>query len=394
VAGPLAGVRVIDCSAVLAGPLSTMILADQGAAVVKVEPPGLGDIVRYLGASRAGVSALFANANRGKRSIALNLKDPRGLDVFTDMIRDADVLVENFRPGATERLGIDEPAMRAVNRRLIYVSLTGFGPTGPRAHHRVYDNVIQGYSGMTAVQGDPATGRPEIVRQLVCDKVTALTTAQAITAALLARANGGDGQRIDIAMLDAAVAFLWPDGMMNETLLGDDVLPAPSVANAYRVTKTADGYATAMPLSDAEFAAICRALDVPELADDPRFATLPDRMTRIDEWAGLLQERAQQFSTTDLVARMQAGDVPSAALLTPGEVPTDEQVVHNHLVGERDDPTMGRLRQPRPAARFAATEAHGDGAVPALGQHTDEILRETGRDAAAISALKEAGAVA
>jgi crotonobetainyl-CoA:carnitine CoA-transferase CaiB-like acyl-CoA transferase len=385
---------VLDCSAVLAGPLATMILADQGADVVKIEPPGLGDIVRYLGTSRGGVSAMFANANRGKRSLALDLKDARGLEVFTDLVRTADVLVENFRPGAVERLGIDEPAMRAVNPQLIYVSLTGFGATGPRASHRVYDNVIQGYSGMTSVQGDPNSGQPEIVRQLVCDKVTALTASQAMTAALLARSNGTGGQRIDVAMLDAAVAFLWPDGMMNETLLGDDILPAPSVANAYRVTRTADGYATAIPLSDAEFAGICRALDVPELADDPRFATLPDRIGRIEEWARILQERAEHIPTAELVARMQSEEVPSAALLTPAEVVVDAQVVHNELMTERDDPTVGRIRQPRPAARFAATPASGTGPVPSLGQHTDELLAEAGCDAATIADLREAGVVA
>jgi crotonobetainyl-CoA:carnitine CoA-transferase CaiB-like acyl-CoA transferase len=394
VPGPLAGVRVIDCSAVLAGPLATMILADQGAEVIKVEAPGLGDIVRYLGTSRAGVSAMFANANRGKRSIALNLKDPRGRELLAELVRDADVVVENFRPGAATRLGIDDRSLRAVNPALITLSLTGFGPTGPRAQHRVYDNVIQGYSGMTGAQADPTRDQPEIVRQLVCDKVTALTAAQAVTAALLARANGAGGQHLDVAMLDAAVAFLWPDGMMDETLLGDDVTHAVSVARAYRVTRTADGWATAIPLSDAEFAGICRAVGAPELADDPRFTSLPDRIARLEEWASIIEARSARIPTAELIARMEAEDVPCAALLTPGEVADDAQVAANELLAERDDPLVGRLRQPRPAARFRATPPESGGAVPALGQHTDEILAELGHDATAIAELRDAGVVA
>jgi crotonobetainyl-CoA:carnitine CoA-transferase CaiB-like acyl-CoA transferase len=374
--------------------MAAMILADQGADVIKVEPPGLGDIVRYLGSSRHGVSAMFANANRGKRSVALDLKDPHGREVLVDLVRDADVMIENFRPGTVERLGIDHESLRPLNPDLIYLSLTGFGATGPRAGHRVYDNVIQGYSGMTGAQADPTTGRPEIVRQLVCDKVSALTAAQAVTAALLARANGAGGQRLEVAMLDAAVAFLWPDGMMNETLLGDDVTPAASVASAYRVTRTADGWATAIPLSDSEFAGICRALECPELADDPRFATLPDRISRIEEWTGIIEERASGITTAELVARMEAEGVPCAALLTPADVAADAQVAANELLVERNDPVVGRLRQPRPPARFAATPATADGAIPALGQHTDEILAELGRDSQTVADLRAAGIVA
>jgi crotonobetainyl-CoA:carnitine CoA-transferase CaiB-like acyl-CoA transferase len=189
-AAPLTGVRVLDLSVMISGPLAGMILADQGADVIKVESPGLGDLMRLLGSSKGGVTGIYLNNNRGKRSLVLDLKQPAGADVLKRLVADADVLIQNFRPGAMARLGLDYETLAALNPDLIYVSISGYGPDGPSSHRRVYDNVIQAASGFAAVQTDPASSKPTMFRMLVCDKITAYTAAQAITSALFARATG------------------------------------------------------------------------------------------------------------------------------------------------------------------------------------------------------------
>ena len=271
--GPLEGVRVLDLSTMISGPLAAMLLADQGADVIKVESPGIGDLMRYLGSHRNGVTGLFANNNRGKRSIVVDLKEPRGVEVLKQLAASADVLVQNFRPGAMTRLGLGYDDLAAVNPRLIYVSISGFGSTGPYSKRRVYDNVIQAYAGYAGVQTNPATGEPAVFRTLVCDKATAYTAAQAITAALFARERGSaEGQHIELAMLDAGIAFLWPDAAMDRALLEDDTARQPTIGSNYQVTKLQDGYVVASAISDSEFAGYCAALGQPEIAEDPRFA--------------------------------------------------------------------------------------------------------------------------
>ena len=263
--GPLAGLRVIDLSNMISGPLATMILGDQGADVIKVEVPGMGDPMRMFGALRGGMSSTFVNLNRSKRSIALNLRDDEARDVLRGLLRGADVLVQNFRPGVLDRLGFGYDAVRAVTPDIVYASISGFGETGPFAHRPVYDNVVQALSGVAAVQADPDTGKPELVRNLSLDKATAYSVAQAVTAALLARARGRGGQHVRIAMLDVAIAFLWPDGMMNHTFLGDDVFRVPPFATIYRIYATADGAITVAALTDAQWADACRAAEREDL---------------------------------------------------------------------------------------------------------------------------------
>lgn len=215
--GPLHGYRIIDVTQMVSGPMATMILADQGADVVKVEPAGSGDATRGLGSARRGMTPMFAVINRSKRSVAVNLKDSRGVELLKSLVSGADVFIQNFRPGAAERMGIGEAAMRRVKPDLIYVSISGFGESGPYAHKRVYDPVVQALSGLAAIQADVATGRPRMMRLIVPDKVTALTAAQAVTAALLARERTGKGNHVKLAMLDAVVAFMWPEGMAGYT---------------------------------------------------------------------------------------------------------------------------------------------------------------------------------
>ena len=390
--GALDGVKVVDLSVMISGPLAGMMLADHGADVIKVESPGLGDIMRFLGTNKGGITGIFAGNNRGKRSLVVNLKHPDGLDVLRRLIADADVLIQNFRPGAMERLGLGYDDVVAMNPDIVYTSISGYGPDGPLSHRRVYDNVIQAASGLASVQTDPATGVPSLYRTLLCDKTTAYTAVQAIIAALYARATGAArGQHIVLAMLDAAIAFMWPDAAMDAILLDDDVTRAPTIGANYAATKLADGYITAGAVSDAEFRGICAAYGRPEIADDPRFATALSRTANATAMVALFRELATETKVDEFLARAEEHDVPASRIQTLDDLPTDPQVVHNEVFVERVHPVAGRIREPRPAARMSATPQQVGGHAPRYGEHTDEIVRGLGLDPAA---LRESGAIA
>ncbi len=385
--GPLTGVKVVDFSVMISGPLAAMMLADQGADVIKVESPGLGDIMRFLGSNKGSMTGIFANNNRGKRSIVVDLKQAAGVDLVRRLVEDADVVIQNFRPGAMERLGLGYDDLRAINPDLIYTSISGFGPNGPYSGRRVYDNVIQAASGLASVQGDPATGEPALYRTLICDKTTAYTAAQAITAALFARATGrAAGQHVEVAMLDTAIAFMWPDSAMDAVLLDDDVMRAATIAANYAITRLADGYAAASPVTDSEFRGLCAALGVPEVADDPRFGDVMSRMANVGAMAALLVDAATSCSVDDFAARAVEHDVPASKVTTLAEIHDDPQVINNAVFVERVHPLAGRLREPRAAARMSATPQRVSDHAPGFGQHSDEIAGEIGLDAAALRA--------
>ncbi len=381
--GPLHGVKVVDLSVMISGPLAAMMLADQGAEVVKVESPGLGDIMRFLGTSKGGVTGIFANNNRGKRSLVVDLKSDDGKGIVRRLIADADVLIQNFRPGAMERLGLGWEEMHILNPKLIYVSISGFGPDGPYSHRRVYDNIIQAASGLASVQSDPATGKPSLFRTLLCDKVTSYTAAQAITAALYARAVGtASGQHVVLAMLDAAIAFMWPDSAMDAALLDDDATRSPTIGSNYSVTTLADGHAAVSTVTDSEFAGLCAAFGRPDVGRDPRFATLGARMQNIAELVVMMRDHAAATTLEHFLAGADEHDVPASRINTLAELPADPQVIHNDVFVERQHPQAGTLREPRPAPRFSATPAVVSAHAPAYGQHSDEIVTELGLDAA------------
>jgi crotonobetainyl-CoA:carnitine CoA-transferase CaiB-like acyl-CoA transferase len=393
--GPLAGIRVIDCSAVLSGPMATMLLADQGADVIKVEQPGIGDYLRLSPFSRGGLGAFFVNGNRGKRAITLDLHQPRGRELLLSLVRAADVFVQNFRPGAVERLGIAESDLRAVRPDLVYVSISGFGETGPYAKRRVYDPVIQALSGSVAIQVHPDTGERDLVRHVICDKASALTAAQAITAALFARERGAGGQHVRVAMLDASLAFFWPDGMMAHTLVGPGVERAgPTLYQLYRLTETADGHLIYFAVSDAEFHGLFRALGRGEWCEDERFRDLGSRIAHTAVLEPMIRAEFKKWPTQEIIARMAAESLPVAPALSLEEVVSDPQVRHNEILVERDHPTAGRIRQPRPPARFDKTPAEPGRLAPLPGEHTDEILAELGIDGDERKRLREAKIVA
>ncbi len=380
--GPLDGVKVVDFSVMISGPLAAMMLADQGADVVKVETPGFGDIMRLLGTSKNGMTGIFANNNRGKRSLVVDLKADGGRDVVHRLVEDADVVIQNFRPGAMTRLGLGYDDLAAINPDLVYTSISGYGPSGPYSGRRVYDNVIQAASGLASVQTDPATGEPTMFRTLLCDKSTAYTAAQAITAALYARATGkAGGQHIELAMIDTAIAFLWPDSAMDAALLDDDVNRQPTLASNYAVTRLADGFASAGAVTDAEFAGLCATYGRPEMAEDPRFVDTLSRMANANAMVVELAEAAAGCSLDDFVERSQEHDVPASKINTLDDLPTDPQIVNNEVFVERDHPIAGRIREPRPAARFHATPQRVARVAPGHGEHTLEIVAELGFDA-------------
>jgi crotonobetainyl-CoA:carnitine CoA-transferase CaiB-like acyl-CoA transferase len=274
--GPLDGIRVLDLSTMVSGPVAAMMLADQGAEVIKVEP-GHGEQMRHLGVPHNGVGAMFWSCNRGKKSLALDLKAEAGKKILWQLVETADVFIQNFRPGAIDRMGFPASRTLEVNPRLIYVSISGFGEAGPYAHQRVYDPVIQALSGATDIQRDRATGRPQMFRIIVADKVTSVTAAQAVSSALFARERTGAGQHIRLSMLDTMVAFFWPEGMSAITFAERESDPSGSGGAMDLIYETRDGYITAGAISDAEWAGMCRALERADLIEDDRFKTAVGR---------------------------------------------------------------------------------------------------------------------
>lgn len=386
--GALDGVKVLDLSVMISGPLAGMMLADQGAEVVKVESPGLGDLMRFLGTNKGGLTGIFLNNNRGKKSLVVDLKRDEGRDVLLRLVESSDVLIQNFRPGAMERLGLGYEDLAAVNPDLVYTSISGYGPDGPASHRRVYDNVIQAASGLASVQSDPASGTPSLYRTLVCDKTTALTAAQAITAALYARATGqARGQHVVVAMLDVAISFLWPDSGMDAVLLDEDANRAPTIGANYAVTALADGFVSAGAVSDAEFRGLCHALGHPEMADDERFATALARTANAGALVALMRQYAAETTVEAFMHRAEEHDVPASRIMQIDEIPHDPQVQHNGIFVDREHPLAGRVREPRPAARLSATPSQVGDHAPTYGQHSDEIVSALGLDPSELRAL-------
>ena len=387
--GPLNGVRVLDLTGVVSGPFATMFLADQGADVIKIEPIG-GDITRRSRASidkNGEFSALFISSNRGKRSLSIDVKSEAGREVLAKLVAQADVLVQNFRPGTMERLGLGADELRQRHPRLIYVSISGVGETGPYVKKRVYDPIIQGLSGFADIQSQPVTNRPQMIRTIVCDKTTAVMTAQAVAAALYAREKTGKGDHIKVAMLDVMISYLWPEGMMQYTVVGAEATAGDPNDRPDLVFKTSDGYITAGTISDSEWQGFCKATRDPELANDPRFATPGGRSVNATARINKMQEYIAQHSTAEWLERLDAADVPCAPILRRGEIIHNEQVVARGIITEFDQPTVGRVRQPKPAARFELNESAIGGPAPRIGEHSREVLAQLGYDERSIEKM-------
>ncbi len=383
--GALDGLRVLDLTTMVAGPVATMMLADQGADVIKIESPG-GDLMRRFTHSADRLPASFLSCNRNKRSLALDLKSPEGLEILKKLIATADVFVQNFRPGTIEQMGLGEEVVRGIRKDIIYVSISGFGDKGPYAQRRAYDPVIQALSGLAEIQADWETGRPRMVRAIVADCTTALTVAQAITAALVAKERSGIGQHVRIAMLDAMIAYLWPEAMPSLTYVGEESDPSLGQRGPDLVYATQDRYITAGAMSDAEWVGMCRALDLENLIDDPRLKTTAARAYNSAERRRLVAAELEKWRADEILPRLLEHDVPSAPVLSRFELMQDPQIRESGILEEHQYATC-TVRQPRPAARFDRTPAEVRTLAPQLGQDNSAILDELGYGAEDIARL-------
>lgn len=384
--GPLAGIKVLDLTSMVSGPMGAMMLADQGAEVIKVEPL-YGEQLRHMAAPHNGVNPVFYSCNRGKKSLALDLKSDEGKEILKKLVSEADVFMQNFRPGAIERMGFGEPAMRKLNEKLIYLSISGFGEKGPYAQSRVYDPVIQALSGATDIQADRQSGRPQMFRIIIADKVTSVTAAQAVSSALFARERHGKGQHIQLSMLDTMLSFFWAEGMAG-LVYGEKEFDVRKLQGTQDlIYKAKDRYITAGAVSDAEWAGMCRALNQEKWLEDERFSNSAARVANAEERKKMTGAEIEKWDSEEILARFQEEGVPSAPLLDRMELMAHPQILANESIERIVHKGFGEVRQARPAAQFSETPSGIDAPAPRLGQHGREILSGLGYDDGAIEAL-------
>lgn len=377
--GALDGVKILDLTSMVSGPMGAMMLADQGAEVIKVEPLH-GEQMRHMAAAHNGVNAPFYSCNRGKKSLALDLKSKAGKEILLKLAAQADVFMQNFRPGAIERMGFSEASLRKINKKLIYLSISGFGEKGPYALSRVYDPVIQALSGATDIQADRASGRPQMFRIIIADKVTSLTAAQAVSSALYAREREGKGQHIRLSMLDAMLAFFWPEGMAG-LVYGEREFDVRKLQGTQDlIYKAKDRYITAGAVSNAEWGGMCRALNREDWLEDERFKTSAARMVNSQTRKTITGEEIAKWDSEELLARFQEEGVPCAPLLDRMELMQHAQILANGSILRTEHDGFGEVRQARPAAQFEGTPSKIARPAPKLGEHGGEILTELGYD--------------
>lgn len=371
--GPLTGFRIVDFTANMSGPFATMVLGDQGADVVKVEAPE-GDVMRRTGTGSEGYAAFYANLNRSKRSIVLDLSAPAARPVVDALLDGADVVVHNIRAGAAARLGLDAESVRAGRPSVVHVAISGFGTDGPYRDRPAYDHVIQALAGFAAAQADPRTGVPELVRQGIVDKLTAQTVAQAITAALLERARTGVGGAVQVSMLDAALAFLWPDGMMSHTIVDPEIV-RPPVSRSFRLTRTTDGHLAFMVVAPRQYRQLVAALD---LGGDESLAGLDNPSVNAAPLLRAVAARFGEKTTAEAMALLTEFDIPAAPVSSLDALHEHPQVVAAGSVDAFDHPVLGAVRQANPAVRFRGERTSTLRPAPRLGEHTAEICAELG----------------
>ena len=384
--GPLDGITVVDVSSAVAGAWVSTQLAEMGAEVVMIEKVGASDVMRLTGAIVGDQSGCWVQMHRNKRGMDLDIRDARGREILLQLVEGADVFIQNFRPGVAERLRIGYDDLSAINPDLVYLSVSGFGPDGPYAHQPVYDPIIQSLSGMTEAQGG------DFVKSATADKTTAMTGANAVLGALLARSNGAGGQHVEVNLLDSTLSWMWLDYFWNESV--PEAPRTPTYSEWYSPWQTIDGWVGAIWPSDEQYARVCLKLGVSHLADDPRFATREARIRNSNEHQREFAKLLGEFTTADALKALEEADVPCAPVLSITEVFDDPQVKHNETVLTHHHPVVGQVRTARFPARFSKTPTQLERMAPGKGEHTDEVLAELGRSPADIAELRGNGIVA
>ena len=377
--GPLEGVKILDLTTMVSGPMGAMILADQGAEVIKVEPLA-GDQLRHMAAPHNGVNAPFYSCNRGKKSLAIDLKSKEGKEILNKLVEQSDVFMQNFRPGTIERMGFGYEELKKINPKLIFLSISGFGNKGPYAQSRVYDPVIQALSGATDIQADRDTGTPKMFRIVVADKVTSLTASQAVSSALYAREKTSQGQHIKLSMLDSVIAFFWPEGMTGLVFEENEFDVRKLQGSQDLIYQAKDRYITAGAVSDAEWMGMCKALNMEELIEDERFSTSSARVINAEERKQITGAEIKKWNSEDILERFQAEGVPSAPLLDRMELMHHEQIIANKTILREHYKGFGEVRQAKPAAYFENTPSEITRPAPKLGEHGKEIVLSLGYD--------------
>ena len=372
--GPLEGYKVLELTSTVSGPFASMMLADQGAEVTKVEPPGIGDLARFMGTTKTGIGAMFTVLNRNKKCICLDFKNPEDFEVLTKLIQETDVLVENYRPGIVKKLGIDYDSAVKINPEIIYCSISGYGQSGPYKERKVYDPLIQATAGTAAAQ---SSSNPEFFRTIVFDKVTALTAAQTITSALLQKERIGKGQYIPISMMDSALYYSWPDMMMNQTFLkgGESI---GELADYFSVYKTNDGFITIiLAASDEVFNPFCEYFNA-DLHKDKKFSNAAARVKNKDDLTSEINKITQEYNTKELIDLMDLHGIPASVVNQLDDIYKDPQVIEQGSLVEVEHPITGTMRMPRPPFKFLNQDKFPKKQATILGADTREVLESLG----------------
>ena len=378
--GPLTGIRVIDITSMITGPLCSQQLGDLGADVIKIEPIH-GEISRWMAPpQKAGLSGFYTQMNRNKRSLALDLKNPEGIAIIKQLAATADILVENFRGGVPDRLGIGYEALRALNDRLIFVSITGFGPTGPYSHRPAYDPIAQGLVGMMHIQGMPFGGKPQLILSGSDAKIKPTSAVGLALAALYARdrpGGTGKGQRVDVPMIDAWATNSLPDMIPVDSFVPNEMQdPAPLAV--LRTFETSDGFVVGMALQDNHFRNLCQALECTELLEREGMRNLGERVTDFRPWLDAIGEVMKRFTTEELLSRLDAVGVPFGPVKTIREFVEDPQAKHNRTTFDAEHSEAGTMRYVRYPGHLSETPACLHRHPPRLGEHSREVLQEAG----------------
>ena len=393
--GPLAGIRVIDLTRVLSGPFCSMMLGDMGAEVIKIERPSAGDDTRAFAPPYQGEeSAYFLSVNRNKKSLALDMKQDAAKEVLWKLVENADVIIENFRPGAAARLGFGYKDVAARNPGIIYGSISGFGDTGPGAKRPGYDLVIQGESGIMDITGDPDSP-PTKMGTSIADMVAGMMLSQGILAALNARHVIGKGQHVKVSMLEALASLLTYQA---SNYYATGITPKrrgnahPSIV-PYETFQAGDGWLNVAVANDSLWQKFCDAADKPEWKDHPNYAAAPDRVQNRDEIMPLITEVLKTKTRAEWIARLDAAGVPCGAIATVQEICESETLKARGMIWEMDHKTAGVVKTIANPIEFTGTKLATPAPPPRLGEHADEILASAGYDAATISALKDQGVI-